>query len=176
MRKLLLLLLSSVIAGCVTPRPPEVTPEQRKAALPYLQQGVLQLRARQYDQAFAYFTLASELAPMPEARDGMGCVAAYKGDLKAAEKIFITVIKEHPRYATAYSNLARVLELQGRGDEAGKYFRAALALEPKDYRARNNYAAHLFERKDIAGARLELQKGRAVVRDQVIEDNLRKVR
>lgn len=62
----------------------------------------------------------------------LGFLEAGEGDLTAAESLFLKTIELEPCHAPALSSLGNIRLVEGRGAEAGKYYRRALACD-KDY-------------------------------------------
>ena len=52
-------------------------------------------------------------------------------------------LRLNPTYLDAVLNIAGVLSDQGRSDEAEKFYKKALSLQPKNADAYNNYAVFL---------------------------------
>lgn len=147
------------------------SPERYHQALELVDKGVSFLRQEQFDQAQAAFLIAYDLAEIPEAVDGLGCVAFSQGDVATAERLFTRAFEIDPGYSEALANLALALEARRQLDSAETLYRRVLVYNPVDIKARNNFAALLFDKKDYAGAKLELSQARVLVQHALIEQN-----
>ncbi|MFQ5802160.1 MAG: tetratricopeptide repeat protein [Candidatus Methylomirabilales bacterium] len=96
---------------------------------------------RQLDAAISEFQEALRLDPkFVEAKNNLASAYLLKGDLKMARATLEEVLKD-PFYATpqfAYFNLARILEREGKIDDAIRDYRRALDLEQNFVDAHNN--------------------------------------
>lgn len=130
--------------------------------------------------AYSALLLAEELSPK-DARiaDGFGCIAWRQKNWSAAEQHFKDSRKFNPEYDRAYAHLALVAEKRGDLEEAFKLYQTALSLNPLNYRARNNYAAALFdsgrskEQKEQAVKELRKAVQGSPKVDEVLGRNLR---
>ena len=93
-----------------------------------------------------------------------------------AEELFVRALRRDPSYSEAYGNLATLYDRAHRSDLAEPLYRKALALSPKNYRARNNYSVHLVGKGDEMAASRELEKAKVVVTDVIIESNIGKLK
>jgi type IV pilus assembly protein PilF len=66
-------------------------------------------------------------------------------------------LEVEPNDASIHDTLAQVFWKTGEYELCEEHFRRAIALDPKFSRARNNYAAFLYERGDARGAIKELE-------------------
>jgi Tetratricopeptide repeat/Glycosyltransferase family 9 (heptosyltransferase) len=100
----------------------------------------------------ALATLKRAAAAEPERLDlamslGAGCWAA--GRAGEARRVFEQIVARHPNHAQALVNLG-VIALTGGARDAGRYFRAALAVDPDCYTAHANLAQDALLRADFA--------------------------
>jgi Flp pilus assembly protein TadD len=165
------------LVGCVAGIQPSVQEVMRAENL--VEQGALNLRRGELDQAEACFALAQELAPSAAALDGLGCVAMLRGDAKTAQKHFLNAYAFDENYRNSLGNLALLYESQGLMREARTLYERAITENPENFRFRNNFAAFLIDygsggrdRRIAAG---ELQKAKAVAPCPVVEHNLEKL-
>ncbi|MBN8550219.1 MAG: tetratricopeptide repeat protein [Deltaproteobacteria bacterium] len=133
------------------------------------------MRENELDKAEASFHLAYEIAHLPQAVDGLGCVAFRQGDRETAARLFQQAFDLDSSYSQALANLALVFEAQGREDAARVLYQRILAFDPQNAAARNNYSALLFDRQAQEQARDELLKAQALTQSALIEQNLKKV-
>jgi Flp pilus assembly protein TadD len=143
--------------------------------------GTIHLLQGDLEKAEASFLLAKEIAKLPEALDGLACVAFLRGDFERAEEGFTWIIEQFPDYAAVYGNAALLLEAQGKKEQARAYYLRALELDPENAAARNNFAVHLKEASQ--GEEIELeslrQLGQAYAvyeNNPVIKDNISIIR
>jgi len=152
---------------------PSITQQQR--ALELIDQGALHLRQGELDRAKAAFTVAKNLAPLPQALDGLGAAAFLAGDYAAAQRYFVGAYKLDPSYSEALANLAILYEALEFTKEAQILYRRAISENPENYRARNNFAASLYDHNKIElnEVRSELLRAEALVQHPLILDNLK---
>lgn len=175
-RVLLIIVLLGLLLGCASVEP-KFSPESYSRARHLINVGVYQLREEQLDEAAASFGLSMELAPSPDALDGLAAVAFRREDYVTAQRLLTSAIELDPQYGNAYGSLAEIMLRSGDPESAKKYYQKALILDPGNSRIRNNYAVMLiqdFKVKDqeLMDAKSELIKARAVSSDSVIENNL----
>lgn len=135
---MLILLFSSCMAACGI---------QEQRPLPQfgdgnflVERGTLYLILGDLKRAEAEYSLALELAPLAAAVDGLGCVAMLRRDFDRAEKLFRRAYEMDRTYNHSLANLALLYELRGDTAKAEESYRKETNLEPKDFRARHNYA------------------------------------
>lgn len=80
-----------------------------------------------------------------------------KGDTERAVAQLRRALELEPNDPAIHDTLAQVFWKTGEYELAEEHFRKALAADPKYSRARNNYAAFLYERGDARGAIRELE-------------------
>jgi Flp pilus assembly protein TadD len=170
-------LLCAELAACSVPR--EVTVSQLHEAQRLVDAGSTYLHLGQLERASAAFQVAYDLARLPAAMDGLGCVDFLRGDFEKAAKIFILAHEMDERYVNSLANLALLYEAQGHRQEAELLYRRAMEDDPKDFRARNNFAGFLIEHigdSELSNrlARQELLKAQALADLPLIADNIRK--
>jgi hypothetical protein len=86
-------------------------------------------KSRQFQAAIEGYQTALTLWPHSLiAFMGLGNSRYKLGDLNGAESAFRRAIKDHPRSAAAYNNMAQVLSEQGRKEEAIAAARKAIAI------------------------------------------------
>jgi tetratricopeptide (TPR) repeat protein len=171
------LFIAVVLTACgVAPAPP--APNRVADARKLVDRGTVELRRGALDKAAASYQLALELNPFPAAFDGLGCVAFLRGEFALAERYFKGALAVSPSYSETLGNLALLYEAQGRRMEAEELFKAALNRDPRNYRARVNYAAFLVSANDRTlkeSAYTELLKARAVVAHPITEMNISQI-
>lgn len=135
--------------------------------------GTMFLRERRLDEARIAFELASELAPMAAAVDGLGCVALLEGRYDSAEGYFTEAYQMDRSYDEALLNLGLLKDLQGYSDEARSIYLDYLDKNPWSGGVRNNLAALEYDRgrrrMDTVTA---LEKAIVLSGQGVIRDNL----
>ncbi len=166
--------------------PPPLTPEERafreQKVRELLKQGNRELRAGDWhslDRAQASYSTARELFPDdPRVIDGLGCVAWRKGNAQLAEFYFKRAVELSPIYDRPLAHLALVAESRGHHRAAAELLAQALAVNPLNYRARNNYAAVLINTnrtgEPLAEAHRELLKAYALAgpEDPIVGGNI----
>lgn len=162
-------------AGCAIEKAPGTSDEHRALAL--VDQGTVLLRSGDLDRAAAAFQVAYELARPAAAADGLGCVAFLRGDVLAAEKLFIQAYEMDENYSQSLANLALLYESRGLYSQAEAMYRRVIEEDPANFRARNNFAGLLFDNKKESGARVrgELLRGAAVQPHPLLKWNISKV-
>lgn len=170
------LLFLIILSGCVFPKdrnPGDISESDRLAA-----QGLMHLRAKQYDQAESAFTLSNEIWENAPAIDGLGCLAFYQKDYEQAEKFFKKAHQVNPKYYNSIGNLALLYEVTNRKDSANELYREALEGDPKNFKIHNNFGGFLFdnysrEEKYSLEAEKELLKAQSLApEDLLVRDNL----
>lgn len=149
-------LLVSLLCGCSQTT---VSPERWERAHELVDKGDLALRQGRFDDAEVAFSMAWDIAKVPSAVDGKGCVALVRGDLATAERYFSQALETDNEYKHALGNLALVRDLQGREREAKELYNQALEADPENVQARNNRAVLEYESEgSTLGALRELRK------------------
>ena len=148
--------------------------------------GVMHLKTGDLDQAQIAFNLILELKTIPEALDGLGCVALRRQEYRMAQKFFILAWQIDPKYTQAVANLAYLYEITGKLDLAERTYQNAVIQAPTNYQLRNNYGAFLYDsvdknplNKDFEKHVLaynELLKARQISDDLIIQGNLNKLK
>ena len=139
--------------------------------------GVMALRAGRLGDAQAAFELAREHAPLAAALDGQGCVAFLRGDLAGAEALFREAYESDADYDEALGNLALVLDVAGRDEEAAALYETLLEQHPEAARQRNNWAALAFDLgRQPSDVETELTKAAFGLEGGLAQDNLRRIR
>lgn len=180
MKKLWFVLLFAVgLVGCV---PVQESPEPDAIAdgLHLIDQGTAYLQMSDLARAKAAFEVAWDLAALPAALDGLGCVAFLEGDLARAQKYFVSAYEQDETYTTALGNLALLYESVGMTNEAQILYKRVLKEDPRNFRARNNFAGFLIEHKNEGTvtrerAKRELLRAEALTDHSFIQKNLEKV-
>ncbi len=175
---LLIPLLTIALVACSAVQP--VSVDEQQEALALVDKGTLLLRERVLDEAEAAFDVAWQLAKLPAALDGLGCVAFGRENYTAAEQIFAKVYELDPSYTNALVNLAQVYERTGRVALAEGLYQRGLVADPRHFRARNNLAVLIVEHggdgdRTTRKAREELLRARAVIDHPILEENLRQL-
>ncbi|MCB0310167.1 MAG: hypothetical protein KDD42_02960 [Bdellovibrionales bacterium] len=164
-----------LMIGCGT-APFQPTLDQQHQALEMIDLGTACLRAGELSKARAAFSLAYDLAALPQALDGLGAVAFMEGDAGTAQSYFVRAYQSDATYVQALSNLALLYESVGYASEARILYERALREDPANFRARNNFAVFLAELNpnrefnDIALS--ELRKAQVVLDHPIITDNI----
>lgn len=171
--RFILLASLALTSGC-TIRNYSSTQEEHEALL-LVDRGSAFLRAESLDEAQAAFLVAYQMARLPRAVDGLGCVAFRRGDLLTAERLFRQAFELDPNDVEPLANLALLYDRQGKTDAARILFKRVLLHEPTNVRARNNFSALLFESHQIGQARAEILMAQAVVKHPVLTGNLIKI-
>jgi len=170
--------LSLLFWSCVAPPEPTDTSGQQQVTR-LIDQGTAHLRQAELDRAESAFSLALQITPFAPALDGLGCVAFMRGDFPRAERYFIEAYNLDSTYNNPLANLALVYEAQGRYSQARMMYQRAINTEPTSFRARNNLAGLLVDRRagfdDRAQAKDELLKASELLDHPLIENNLRQV-
>lgn len=163
------------LLGCFAPR---AIPEDRfRRAVLLVDAGTRFLREGNLTEARKAFELASELAPIAAAVDGLGCVALLEGRYTSAEGYFREAYEMDISYDEALVNLGLLKELQGEHEEAKAIYIKYLEKEPSSAKARNNLAALEYDRgrgrMETIGA---FEKAIVLSNQAVIRDNLNALR
>lgn len=135
--------------------------------------GTRFLREGRLVDARKAFALASELAPVASAVDGLGCVALMEGRYDSAEGYFREAYEMDRSYDEALVNLGLLKELQGKPIEARAIYLRYLEKSPSSGSARNNLAALEYDGGRGTIETVESLEKSIVLSDQgVIRDNL----
>lgn len=160
-----------VMSGCTITGPRDAADVQGAHLI--IERGIEHLRHKEYELAEADFVVANEIVRLPAALDGLGCIAYYRGQFAAAEEYYWQAYELDTTYNNSLANLAVLYETQGKRGKATELFKRALAEDPANYRARNNYAAFLSaENKPAEEVLKELLKAQALFNHPVIYDNI----
>ncbi|MGI6681408.1 MAG: tetratricopeptide repeat protein [Bdellovibrionota bacterium] len=172
--KILLILNILFLASCSY----EKSREKLMLAREYADRATKDLMQGNYEQARAGFNLSLEVATIPEGYDGLGCVAFYQKDYKLAEEYFIKSYEEDKNYLRALSNLALLYDVLGLKEESKNIYKFVIERKPENYRDRNNFAGLLFDntKEGQSQALDELQKASTLKKDDIIIDNIKKVK
>lgn len=171
----MLLLLCGAVSGCFSQ---EGLPAWRyDEAERLVDDGARALREGRLTEALTAFELAREYAPVAAALDGKGCIAFLKGNLAEAEELFREAYESDATYDEALGNLALVLDVAGRDEEALELYRTLLEQHPEAARQRNNRAALAFDlghgSSEVEG---EFAKAALALAGGISEKNLERVR
>jgi|688.fasta_scaffold21291_9 tetratricopeptide (TPR) repeat protein len=140
-------------------------------------EGVVALREGRLADAETAFDLARDYAPLAAALDGKGCVAFQRGDFAQAEELFREAYESDGTYDDALGNLALVLDVVGRDQEALDLYQLLLEQHPEAARQRNNRAALAFESgKTYVEVEAELAKAALDMNGGPLEKNLEIIR
>jgi tetratricopeptide (TPR) repeat protein len=90
---------------------------------------------------------------------------AQAGTWRNSEALFAHGVALDPRNAVFHYNLARQLQVAGRGDEAIPHYRAVLGVDAEHTKAMNNLATLLDARGDSAGARELFERALVIAPD-----------
>lgn len=171
------IMLACLLLGC-SPVGPKVSVGQQAQVQDLINRGTYMIRTGQIEQAKATFEVALQTAPVPEAIDGLGCVAFLDEDFELAEALFLKTIRLYPSYMTALANLALVYEVTGRKHEAQALYEQAIDKSPRNLHVRSNFGALLFDLYSVgviskAQARNELLRAQALGNHPIIERDLK---
>ncbi|RMG40802.1 MAG: tetratricopeptide repeat protein [Candidatus Dadabacteria bacterium] len=153
---------------------PDFAAKQKAQAL--VDKGTLALRAGELEKAAAAYSVATEVAPIAAAYDGLGCVAFMDGRYRQAESFYKKALELDENYYDVLGNLALLYHQQGKDKLARRYYLEALKKQPDNYRVRNNYAVFLYEKIGPYNAEIELKKALSLVEHPVIVNNINKLR
>lgn len=170
-RVLSILVCITQCPGCFASAP--VLEEQFQKAESLVDVGTRFLREGGLVDARKAFELASELAPVAAAVDGLGCVALLEGRYDSAERYFREAYEMDRSYDEALVNLGLLKELQGKPLEAQAIYLAYLEKNPTSGSARNNLAALEYDRGRGTMDTVEaLEKAIVLLNHGVVRDNL----
>ena len=170
-RYLSIVLCIGQLAACLAPRGVSEARYQRADDL--VNVGTRLLRERNFPQARQAFELASELAPIAAAVDGLGCVAVLEGRYEVAERYFWEAYEMDKSYDEALVHVGLVKELRGQRDEARGIYLKYLEENPMSAVARNNLAALEYERGMGTMVTVDaLEKAKVLSYQAIILDNL----
>jgi hypothetical protein len=123
---------------------------------------------RNSETAFVYALRVTEDNFIAQA--GMGDVFLRRGDLLMARLHYLESLRIQPGYAETHNNLALILMMEGRCEQAAEGFREALKHKPELAEAHNNLGAALIGQEKFREAAvhfakaLELKPGYAVAK------------
>lgn len=173
--RLLMAIAAAALIGCqYRDIGPSLVERQHAEAL--IDKGTALLRIGNVDAAEAAFRVSQQLSPSAAALDGLGCVAYRRMDYQRAEDCFRNALVFDPDYKNAISNLASLYDIRGRKNEAKGLFEYAIAHEPENIRARNNFSVLLAEDNQRERAREEFLMGQALAPAKVIVENLKRLK
>lgn len=134
----------SMATGTPPPKPTHTpTPAPgHTAAADYLQQGITNLEAGNYEQAITDFSQAIELQPdLAEAYNNRGIAYAGSGDLQQAIADYSKAIELQPGFAEAHYNRGNAYAGSGDFGQALADFNKAIELQPDYAEAYTNRGA-----------------------------------
>lgn len=167
----LLALVVVASSGCYFGKP--IPDERFQRALKLVDEGTAHLREQKLADAKAKFSLASDLAPLAAAVDGLGCVALLEGDFSRAEELFVRAYEMDGTYDESIANLALLMDITGRHERALELYDQYLAMAPDSASTRNNRAALEYDRGERKILILEeLRKASATSQNGVIGENV----
>jgi tetratricopeptide (TPR) repeat protein len=115
--------------------------------------GESEFNMGQNDQAVIWFEKAVDLAPYNlEYHNKLGSAYLTVGNAGKAEKEFNWLIKEHPKFISAYTNLGFMFLSKNKVNEAEALYDMALKLDPDDEPLLLNIAGLKAYKKDYKGA------------------------
>lgn len=159
-----------LLGGCFPLREP-FRPERYQQAMELVDKGTLLLRAERFQEAKAAFTVASEISPLPQAFDGIGCAALGLGELEEAERYFWEAFRRDPNYWYALGNLALLYRRAGENETATALLIEVVSNMPDDFQVRNNFGVQLAEQSERGRALEELRKARALLDHPLVRRN-----
>lgn len=159
------------VVGCIRPSP---IPEERyRQANDLVDVGTGFLREQDLVEARKAFELASELAPVAAAVDGLGCVALLEGRYPEADELFTEAYRMDRSYDDALANLGLLREMQGDSEGARRIYQEYLDKNPSSAGVRNNLAALEYDGGMRKMKTVEALEKAITLSDQaVIRDNL----
>lgn len=169
--RLSILLGTLQVFGCIRASP--ITEERFRKASEMVDVGTGFLREQDLAEARKAFELASELAPVAAAVDGLGCVALLEGRYEEAETSFTKAYEMDRTYDDALANLGLLKEVQGKKEEARGIYMEYLEKNPASAEVRNNLAALEYDSGKRRMKTVEaLEKAITLSNQAVIKDNL----
>jgi len=160
-RTLILLSIMLAFSSCAPKKPPVSMDEELRRSnqvTELISASVKFLRNENptsYNRAEAALELAREMKPHdPRVLDGLGCVAWRRKEFELAEHFFKRALEEDANYDRAYIHLALLAEHNNQPDVALQLLLKAIALNPDSYRARNNMAGIIIDRRIKLGRTL----------------------
>ena len=160
----LLFSFSSCSLSASLPRVPSL--EEKAKVQNLIDKAKVEIQLGQIEKAKTYVEIAAALAPNePSVVDARGCIAWYYQDYLTAKKHFNNAILLDQGFENAYVNLAYIEEQKGSIVEAKKILEQVLRINPLNYKARNNYAALLYDNFDKQEAKSHLQMAIAGVNE-----------
>lgn len=175
MRLIFATFFSMSINACIVTKPQRPL-DAEQTGLELIDQGTLWLRAAELDRAEGAFEAAWEVSKLAAALDGLGCVAFRRGDARRAEELFIKAYQVDHRYSVSLANLALLYKRNGLTHAAQRLYVEAIARNPRNFKARNNFGVLLSDIQELPQAgRLQLLRAAALKRDALIENNLRSI-
>ena len=166
-----ILLCAVQMLGCI--RPSTIPEERFQRAYELVDVGTGFLRERDLREAQKAFELASELAPVAAAVDGLGCVALLEGRYLEAEALLTEAYEMDRSYDEALANKGLLREVQGDREGARRIYMEYLGKNPSSAAVRNNLAALEYDsgmRK--MKTKQALEKAITLSDQTVIRDNL----
>ena len=168
---LTILMCIAHLSGCFAPG--RVSEGALRKAHALVDVGTRLLRQRSLEEARKAFELASEIAPVAAAVDGLGCVALLEGRYDEAERYFVKAYEMDRSYDDALVNLGLLKELQGEPAEAKTIYLRYLESNPTSGVARNNLAALEYDQgRGRMDSVIALEKAVVLSNQGVTRDNL----
>ncbi len=165
------------LSACSLPAMPRVpTLEERAKVKILIEKATVEIKTGEIGKAKAYVDIAEALAPNdPRVIDAKGCIAWYYKDYFEAKKHFDNAILIDRSFENAYVNLAYIEEQKGRIIDAKIILENVLKINPLNHKARNNYAALLYDNFNQEEAKSQLQMAIGSVEEigQVLLNNKR---
>lgn len=153
----LLLLSACSLTSCSVSRAPSL--EERTKVKNLIEKATKEIRLGRIEQAKAFVDIAEQLAPLdPSVSDARGCISWYYKDYFAARNYFNTAMLLDPSFENPYVNLAYLEEKRGRVEIAKSLLQKVLKINPLNHKARNNYAALLYDNAKTNSDREQARK------------------
>ncbi len=112
-----------------------------------------------FDRALDEYRLAQRAnAERPEAHVNLGIVNVKRGSPEAARRNYDQALARAPWFLPAWVNLADLLRLEGKDDEAAVALRRALEVDPTNASAHHAYGLLHVRQKRLAEALVELKR------------------
>ncbi len=111
------------------------------------------------EKAIKWFSKAANLAPYNlDFRNKLATTYASSNNLKDATAQFEFILRENPKFVSAYSNLGYIKMLEGFPAEAKRLYLIGQSLDPDNEALLLNLAAYYMFVKDKESAKKELEK------------------
>ncbi len=111
------------------------------------------------DSILYYAERAMELAPeLPEAATELGFGHLFAGELEAAGSAFRRALAADPNQADAMDGMTRLSALEGRLDDAVRWQRRVVEVDPFSTQSLSRLGSYLFDLGDLDGAEASFER------------------